>query len=77
MMESSIYNEIHEVKDDIKKLSENIIKLNILVENIIERTKEQDEKISKFGIFKSKVLGALCSFNVIIVIAISILAILI
>jgi hypothetical protein len=73
MMEISINEEIHEIKDQVHVIDKNVTKLTILVETLIEESKEQKEKISRLQRFKNKMVGIFLSTNTLMILIIPVL----
>jgi hypothetical protein len=72
-MEISINEEIHEIKDQVHVIDKNVTKLTILVETLIEESKEQKEKISRLQRFKNKMVGIFLSTNTLMILIIPVL----
>ena len=66
MMMVDISDEIHELRQDVAVIDKNVTRLTVLVENLLDETKKQDEKISILQRFKNKMIGAYSATNIII-----------
>ena len=66
MMMVDVSDEIHEIRKDISLIDKNVTRLTVLVENLLDETKKQDEKISVLQRFKNKIIGAYSATNVLV-----------
>jgi ABC-type siderophore export system fused ATPase/permease subunit len=76
MMEIDIYDELKDIKNDIKELTINISKNNIILEELVKQNKHQEKKLSSFSKFKSKVIAIFSTINFTTIVALSLLTIL-
>ncbi len=75
--EINIFTELKDIRNDIKDLSVCVTKVAGSVDELVNKTKEQEQKISSFSKFKNKIIAVFSTVNIISVIAISIIAIII